>query len=340
MDVVICGAQMPFMRGGAELAMENLVAAFEADGHRAELVRLPTVWDRDGIFDAAMAWRLVSVHADLVVAINFPSYFVRHPNKVLWLFHQHRNAYDGFGSPWSDFRAGDPESLELAQRLTDWDTVAIGEARKVFTISRLVADRLARFNGLAGEALYHPAPLAERFHDGRFDPVVFCPTRLEANKRPDLMVEALGHTTSATRLAVAGTGSLRDAMVARAAELGRSDRLDLLGFVSDDDLVERFADCLAVLYVPKEEDYGYVTLQAFGAGKPVITAADSGGVLEWVVDGENGIVTDGSPEALGAAIDRLAADPDLARRMGEAGRARVAELAWGPVVRSLVEAGS
>src|SRR5262249_58001354 len=58
MDVVVCGAQMPFMRGGAELHMENLVHALEAAGHRADLVRLPTAWDRTRIFDSALAWRL------------------------------------------------------------------------------------------------------------------------------------------------------------------------------------------------------------------------------------------------------------------------------------------
>ena len=69
---------------------------------------------------------------------------------------------------------------------------------------------------------------------------------------------------------------------------------------------------------------------------PVITAADSGGVLEWVTDGVTGFVTDGSPAAMGAAIDALVADPDLAQRMGAAGRARVAGLSWEHVVETLV----
>ncbi len=112
-------------------------------------------------------------------------------------------------------------------------------------------------------------------------------------------------------------------------------KLDLLGFVSDEDLVEHFAHALAVVYAPYDEDYGYVTLQAFRAGKPVITAADSGGVLEWVEDGVTGFVTDGSPAGIAAAIDRLADDRALAEKMGQAGRERVADLAWGPVVDRL-----
>src|SRR5205823_940153 len=145
-------------------------------------------------------------------------------------------------------------------------------------------------------------------------------------KRPGPLVDALASSSSGTRLVIAGTGLLEAELRASAAKAGTSGRLDLLGFVDDVDLVERFAGALAVVYAPHDEDYGYVTLQAFAAGKPVITSKDAGGVLEWVDDGVNGIVTDGSPAAVAEAIDRLAADKALARRMGEAGRERVVDL--------------
>ena len=336
MDICVCGAQVPFMRGGAEQHMDNLVGALEAAGHRAELVRLPTVWDRTRIFDAALAWRMVPIDADLVIATNFPSYFVAHPRKVVWLFHQHRAAYDGVGGPWSDFGLDD-DSLEAQRLLTDWDTRVLGEAAKLFSTSGVVAARLARFNGLTAEPLYHPPPLFDALHPGPFGDTVFSATRLEGNKRPGLMVEALAHSTSGTRIAIAGRGTHHDALVASAQELGVSDRLDLLGFVSDDELIRRYAEALAVIYAPVDEDYGYVTLQAFRAGKPVITAVDSGGVLEWVEDGVTGFVTDGSPAGIAEAVDRLAADRSLAEKMGEAARERVAALSWAPVVARLTE---
>jgi glycosyltransferase involved in cell wall biosynthesis len=336
MDICVCGAQVPFMRGGAEQHMDNLVGALEAAGHRAELVRLPTVWDRQRIFDAALAWRMIPVEADMVIATNFPSYFIAHPRKVVWLLHQHRAAYDGIGGPWSDF-GFDDDSLEAQRLITDWDTRVLSEATKLFSTSGVVATRLARYNGLAAEPLYHPPPLFDSLHPGPFGETVFCATRLEGNKRPELIVEALAHSRSATRVVLAGRGSSHDALVATAAQLGVSDRLDLLGFVPDAELVRRYAEALAVVYVPQDEDYGYVTLQAFRAGKPVITAADSGGVLEWVEDGVNGFVTDGSPAGIAEAIDRLAADKSLAEKMGEAARERVATLSWGPVVARLTE---
>lgn len=316
--------------------MDNLVAAFRSAGHEAELVRLPVAWEQERLFDAPLAWRLVPVDADLVVATNFPSYFVRHPRKVVWLFHQHRGAYDAADAPWSGF-ALDDASLETQRQLSDWDTRALEEAERLFSTSETVADRVLRYNGLVATPLYHPPPLADRLHPGPFGDDVFCATRLAANKRPELLVEAMACVeTPGVRGVIAGTGPRRDNLEATASRLGVAGRVELCGFVPDDQLIGRYAQALAVLYAPFDEDYGYVTLQAFLAGKPVITAKDSGGVLEWVDDGVTGIVTDGSPAAIGAAIDRLAGDRDLARRMGEAGRARVAGLAWGPVVDRLL----
>ena len=335
MDVLVCGAQSPFVTGGAELATRNLVRALQDEGHRADLVQLPVAWEKDRIFDSALAWRMIPADADLVIATNFPSYYIRHERKIVWLFHQHRGAYDAVDAAWSDFGPDDP-SVEVQRQLTEWDRIALGEARRIYTLSDNVSDRLTRFNGLHGQALYHPPPLHDALRPGEFGDYIFAPMRLESNKRPDRLVSAIVAATSGARGIIAGRGGMADELRAQAAAGGAADRLTLTGFVSDGELIELFAGALAVLYAPHDEDYGYVTLQAFRAGKPVITASDSGGVLEWVQDGVNGIITDGSPEQLGAAVDRLRADPDLARAMGEQGRRRVADLEWTSVVRALL----
>ncbi len=335
MDVVVCGAQKPFVRGGAELHQENLVAQIAAAGHRAELVRLPVAWEKDRLFDAPLAWRMVPVDADIVIATNFPSYFVRHPRKVVWLFHQHRGAYDAADASWSDFGLDD-DALETQRLLAEWDNRALEEAERLYTTSGVVAARLRRFNGLEGTPLHHPPPLHDRLRPGPFGDYVFCATRLEANKRPNLLVDGLLHARPEVRSVIAGRGELLGELEAGVRRGDLADRVELRGFVSDQELVDLYAGALAVVYAPSDEDYGYVTLQAFRAGKPVITAKDSGGVLEWVTDGVTGLVTDGSPEGIGAAIDRLAGDPALAERMGAAGLERVKDLSWDPVVRELL----
>ncbi len=337
MDVLVCATQVPHMRGGLEQLVEGLVTALGQAGHRAEAVRLPAAWDRDRLLDAPLAWRSVPLEADLVIPVNFPAYYARHPRKVVWLAHQHRAAYDGIDQPWSDIGLDDT-SLEVQRQLTEWDTRALGEAVARFTISGVVSDRMARFCGLDSEPLPHPPPLAERLGLTPLGEEIVSVTRLEANKRPGLLIDALAGSTSGLHGVLAGRGSQADELAARRRAAGLDHRLDLPGFVPDDELPALLGRALAVLYAPYDEDYGYVTLQAFLAGRPVITTTDAGGVLEWVVDGETGLVTDGSPEALGAAVDRLAADRDLAARMGEAGRARAAALGWPAVVERLLGA--
>lgn len=339
MDVLVCATQVPFMRGGLELMVENLVTALRQAGHRAEPVAVPAAWDRERVLDAATAWRLLPLDADLVIPVNFPAYFARHPRKVVWLAHQHRAAYDGLGQSWSDLGLDD-HGLEVHRQLVDWDTRVLGEAAARFTISGVVADRLRRYNGLDAEVLYQPPPFAEQLVPRRSGAGshFLCNTRLEANKRPGLFVEALAETRSAVPGILAGTGSLADELRARRDELGLADRLELTGFVADDVLVELFRDAVAVVYAPYQEDYGFVTLQAFLAGVPVVTTADAGGVLEWVRHEETGLVTDGSPGAMAAALDRLAADPELASTLGAAGRELVRDLRWERVIDVLVGA--
>lgn len=338
MDVLVCATQVPFMRGGLELMVENLVTAFGDAGHKAEAVLVPAAWDKDRLLDAALAWRMIPLDADLVVPVNFPAYFARHPRKVLWLAHQHRAAYDALGQPWSDFGLDDA-SLEAHRQLVDWDTRALAEAQTRFTISQVVADRLERYCGLSASALYQPPPLADRLHPrpaGTKGIHVLCATRLEANKRPGLFVDAVASMRTEMPGVLAGRGSLGDDLAASVERLGLGDRLELPGFVPDEDLVELIRSAVAVVYAPYDEDYGFVTLQAFLAGVPVVTTDDSGGVLEWVEHEVTGLVTDGTPAAMGAALDRLVDDPELAARLGEAGRRRVASLGWDHVVSTLL----
>jgi glycosyltransferase involved in cell wall biosynthesis len=340
MDVLVCATQVPFMRGGLELMVENLVGALEAAGHRAGAVSVPAAWDRDRVLDAATAWRMIPLDADLVIPVNFPAYFARHPRKVLWLAHQHRAAYDGLGQPWSDLGVDDV-GLDRHRQLVDWDTRALEECTVRYTISGVVAERLRRFNGLDARPLYQPPPLAERIRPrpAGAGSHILCPTRLEANKRPGLFLDALASMTTPVPGVLAGRGSLDAELRGAAERLSLGDRLTMAGFVSDDELVDLLREATAVVYAPFDEDYGFVTLQAFLAGVPVVTTDDSGGVLEWVEHEVTGLVTDGTPAAMGAALDRLVREPLLAKRLGAAGRDRVKDLRWDQVVQRLL-AGS
>jgi glycosyltransferase involved in cell wall biosynthesis len=341
--IAIAAAQIPFVRGGAEVLYESLRDELRRRGHEAEIVSLPFNWSsRLNIVQSALAWRLVDLTSaagrpiDLVIGTRFPSYLVRHPRKVVWLIHQFRQIYELKGTRFSDF--GDrPEDPGIEEMLTKLDRRGLGEARSRFAISRNTAERLGRYNGLDAEPLYPPPKLGDRYRSEEPRDYVFSIGRLDPMKRFDQLVRAIAATSSKVRCVIAGEGPERERLLRLAGELGIADRFELLGRVDDDRLVELYARSLAVHYAPFDEDYGYVTVEAFKSKRPVLTSADSGGVLEFVRDGENGFVTaPDSPRELAARIDRLAADRTLVRRMGESGAAAVAAIGWDQVIPRLL----
>ena len=145
---------------------------------------------------------------DTVIATKFPTYFVRHPNKVTWLFHQYRAIYDLCGTPYSEFGHTEAD-VRLRDRLIALDNDVLAESRRLFTNARNTAARLARYNGLAAEPLYHPPPLAGKLTAGPRGDYVLSVGRLEANKRVDMIVGAIAHVDRRVRLVVAGEGPLR-----------------------------------------------------------------------------------------------------------------------------------
>lgn len=340
--VVICATQVPFAWGGAEILVECLRDQLRARGFEAEVATLPFQWpQRVDLAKSGLAWRLLDLRqvggkrVDLVVGTRFPSYLVRHPNKVVWLIHQLRQVYDLLGTPYSDFLADDARDARAIAMVRAMDRRGLGEARRVFTISGNVAERLQQHNGIPARVLYPPPRLDGKLRQGPFGDAVFTIGRLDEIKRVDLLVRALRHTAHPVRARIAGTGPQREALAALAAKLGVAERVDFLGFVGDEQVVEEYAACLAAFYAPYDEDYGFVTVEAFQAGKPMVTTADAGGVLELVEDGDNGFVCAPEPRAIAARLDALWADRERARRMGAAGRERVREIAWDTVIEQL-----
>ncbi|MFB3853318.1 MAG: glycosyltransferase family 4 protein [Vicinamibacterales bacterium] len=340
--VLVCETQVPLVFGGAEILVRELVAQLRSRGFVADLVSLPFKWyPKEEILAHAAAWRLIDLsesngqRIDLVIATKFPSYFVRHPNKVTWLVHQHRAAYDLCGTQYGDF---DHVELDvgLRQRLVELDRTMLGESKRVYTIGRVTSARLEKYNGISAPPLYHPPRLASLLRPGPYGDYVLSVGRIESIKRVDLAVRALAAVPGSLRLVVVGEGTQRPHVERVAESLGLNDRVTFLGTVSDDDLVALYAGALAVVFAPFDEDYGYVTLEAFLARKPVITAWDSGGPLEFVEDGVNGLVAEPCAEALAEAMALLEGDRDLAARMGEAGFTRASHVTWDGVIESLV----
>ena len=341
-SILVCEAQVPFVHGGAEVHVRELVRELRARGYEAELVSVPFKWyPKEEILPHAAAWRLLDLSEsngrpiDLVIASKFPTYFVRHPNKVAWLIHQYRAAYELCGTPYSDFAHNDAD-VGLRDTLIKLDTEMLGECRRIYTNARNTASRLAKFNALPAEPLYHPPRLAARLTPGAYGDYVLCVGRIESVKRVDLAIGAMAAVAPPVRLVIAGDGTQRANAERLAAESGVADRITFLGSVDDERLIALYRDALAVVYPPFDEDFGYVTLEAFLARKPVITCTDSGGPNEFVVHGGNGYVCAPAPEAIAAAIEELAGNRARAAAMGDAGFDVARRITWDGVVEKLV----
>ena len=339
--VVTSGAL--FVRGGHLTIAEETSAALRRAGYLSEVLVTPQ--NRFGRQASAYAstWMTdVSQTADghpvdQVITLRFPSYAVRHPHHVCWLNHRMREYYD----LWERFTRGLGRKGKLKEGVRRRMFHAADRfllTRNVSLLlaqSRTIQDRLRRFGNIPSEVLYPPPP--ERpYRTDAYGDDVFAVSRLHPLKRLGLLVEAAALMKNRTlRIRIAGEGEERAALAERIRALGLEGRVELLGPISDAELLDEYARCRAVYFAPWNEDYGFVTLEAFRSGKAVLTAPDSGGPSELVEHERNGLVAAATAEAMAAALDRLA-DRSLAERLGEAARRDAERFTWPQAVETLV----
>src|SRR5262245_59939298 len=144
------------------------------------------------------------IPVDVVIGLKFPAYLVPHPNKVLWVLHQYRAAYDLWGEAYGDLIFA-PNGVQIRNAIRDADRRLIPEARGVFANSRNVARRMKEYCGLDSVPLYHPPRGAEKFRGEPAEDYLFFPSRLGPIKRQSLVVEALPRTRHPVRVRFAGS---------------------------------------------------------------------------------------------------------------------------------------
>jgi len=340
--VLVLTTRVPFIHGGAEELRDHLVANLIRHGVDAEAMSIPFTWNpAERLLDEMWVARSIHVtNADRVIALKFPAYLVPHHNKVLWVLHQYRQAYDLWDAGQSNI-PDTPRGLEIRQMITGADDRAFAEAQAVYAGSPVSQQRLRRYNGLEVPVL--PAPLndPELFTGGPMDGYIFAGGRVGNAKRQKLLVRALQHAPG-VRLVIAGppeSPGEADELRRLAAELGVESRVTLdLRFLTRPELATLVNNATAGVYIPFDEDsVGYVTMEAFQAGKPVITTTDSGGVLEIVKHEETGLVAEPTPEALGAAFRALSI-PAKAASLGKAAQQllEARELTWPATIARLL----
>jgi glycosyltransferase involved in cell wall biosynthesis len=340
MRVAVCRPQVPFARGGAEIFTDRLVDELRARGHEADLLSVPFKWYPGArVLTQAFLWRLLDLEEadgqriDMVVATKFPSYLVRHREKRVWLVHQFRQAYELDGTALGQFDDS-PEERAIRRKVQALDRVALGEATRLFAISGNVARRVEASTGLEAEVLPHP-PQALQYRCDDYGDFVLSVNRLDRAKRIDLLLEAAARDGS-LEVVIAGDGPDRGRLEQLARDRGLNGRARFTGRITEAELADLYARCLAVYYAPVDEDYGMVPLEAFLSEKPVLTTTDAGGPLEVVSDGSTGLVVMPDAAEIARALGWLRDHRDEAASYGRAGKAIASEVTWDRAIGRLL----
>lgn len=347
MRIAIATVQVPFIKGGAEILTDMLCKELKKRGHQAEIVTIPFKWyPNQSLIDCMVMGRMMDLtetngeKIDVVIAMKFPAFYVKHDHKVMWLMHQHRQVYDLWETPYGDVHLT-PDGQEVRETIWKHDTEYILESKRMYTIAQNTSNRLKKYNGIDSIPLYHPPLNYEKLHCSEYGDFVFYPSRIDSIKRQRLMVEAARYLESDAKMIIAGGGSQAelDYLKQYIKEYHLEEKVLLAGFIFEEEKIDYYAKCLCVYFGAYDEDYGYITLEGFFSHKPVIVHKDAGGPLEFVTDNENGYVIDAEAREIAKKIDALYYDRKLAQQLGENGYRSLLDkhMDWDYVIDKLLE---
>jgi glycosyltransferase involved in cell wall biosynthesis len=331
------------VEGGHLVIAHALVRAARECGHDARLVLTPDFGfgrqSRSYLANFLTNVRHIDgTRVDQVISLRYPSYAVWHPAQVCWLNHTMREYYD----LWPTFSASLSPLNTVKESVRRTFTHVVDRhllrqhVRRVVAQSRTIQARVSNDFGIAAEVVYPPPPQRE-FRCDEYGDYIFAVSRLTPMKRVDLLIRSLAEPAAAhVRAVIAGEGDGLADLRALAERTGVAGRVTFVGRIDEPTLLDHLAQCRAVCFTPKAEDYGFVTVEAFASRKSVVTCSDSGGPAELVRDGENGFVCEPTPSSIACALARIADDRALAERLGDAAAAHVQSMTWAGALEHLL----
>lgn len=340
--ILIASTIVPFIEGGGTFIVDWLDRTLQAYGYQTEVLKIPFLPHYPRMPEQMLALRLFDLgdKADRLIALRTPSYLLQHPDKVVWFMHHHRTVYDLWNTTYRDIPET-PEGLRIRDTIVQADNVSLREARKLFAISRTVSERLKEYNRLDSEVLYPPLLLADRYRCEDYGDFLFYPSRITPHKRQHLAVEAMKHTKSDVKLVIAGSPEhppYWQQILSFVEQHRLHDKVKLIDhWISDEEKIAWMSRCLACVYIPFQEDYGYPSLEAYRSHKPVVTCDDSGSTHEFVEDGVTGRMAAPDPAAIANVFDELYMHMQQAQTMGRAGYEKLASMhiSWDRVIERL-----
>jgi glycosyltransferase involved in cell wall biosynthesis len=342
--IAVVTSDVPFVEGGHLTIARSTVRALQDYGYDADLILTPQ--NRFGRqFRAYMANRYYDIEEDglgraihQVITFRFPSYAVKHPHHVCWLNHRLREYYDQWAFLYSQLGAKGKIKEKMRRQLIHLiDTHLLKRnVTKLYAQSSTIQKRLERWGGIQSEVLYPPPPQRD-YRTESYDSFIFSVSRLQRLKRLDLLVESFKHVRNkGLKAVIIGDGPEQKNIQRKIKDNNLEERITLLGKSTEQAVLDHFSRCRAVFFAPEQEDYGFVTGEAFASRKSVITASDSGGPAELVKNGETGFVCEPDPVALAKKMDQLAEDKALAQRMGANAYKFISQITWEKTVKKLV----
>lgn len=343
MRIAIVGpSPIPYCRGGIENFLTGLQRAInESTHHVAELIKIPVRENSVAqLLTSYLKCRMINLdHFDLIISFKYPTWMIRHRNHLVYLGHRLRGLYDSYPIPPEKDRLFSSNPLDFPgpwiQRIIRWlDNQALSpnNISYAFSMSHTIAARKCYFHSDLPPEIICGSTFREEFkcEKGEFFLTV---NRLDAPKRVDLMIRAFKQVKTDRRFVVVGSGPQENYLRA----IGSSDeRIVFEGDVPESRLIDLYARSYAVIYVPYQEDYGLVTIEAMKSGKPVVTVADSGGPLEFIENGINGLIADPSVDSLATALQTLSDNPKLVCTMGISALERMRSITWKNAVTALL----
>jgi len=184
-----------------------------------------------------------------------------------------------------------------------------------------------------------PAEVKKRYGIDPSSPVIHFVGRMEYQKGPDLLVEAIPKVLEAhpqARFIFSGSGGMKGYLEQRARELGISHATRFLGFVPYREFLEILNACDIVCLPSRNEPFGIALLEAWAAGKPVV-ATDVGGLGENIENFVDGVKVFPWPESIAWGINYLLESADGREFVARGGREKVKKFSWANSLAKLLK---
>jgi glycosyltransferase involved in cell wall biosynthesis len=310
MKIILASSFVPFVQGGYRNIVEWLDLELRKRGHETLKLYLPQRDDPDVIVRQCRNLRKIELpKSDLLITFRPQAHLLKHSRKVVWFIHHMRAYYDLWNSEYRGFELSD-ENLKVRQIVHDMDNEALYEAQRIYSNSSITSNRLKKFNGIESEILYPPIyedfPASLKYQNNE---IIYL-SRVENHKRQHLFFEALAQSDCNIIGRVIGkceSGDYKFQLEEKVKNLGIANRVIFDDrWHSEEEKINYVSKCLAVAYFPMDEDsYGYPILEAASQNKPVVTCTDSGGTLEIIKNGVNGLIVEPSAEKIADAFNFL-----------------------------------